>query len=272
MEGKTIPFGVDIPKSVELARSPLERVIAQIQFPQILAIGSDETRVAAFQESLRRQYPYMTREVMNQIHGAGQHVNVTGAVIWRLADKSDSYAWRVSLGVDFIALETIAYEGRQSFLKRLRAVLDSLKKCFDPAEATRVGIKYIDRISGEAILKKSDLIDHSVLGMSQPQSDQMRFLHEATTFLMTHARFEAEEGLVAAQWGYVPADTTFDPAIVEAVSEASWVLDLDMSTSDQNLFEVSAIIEKSNEFAQRVYSIFRTLTKREFLNFFGGKA
>ena len=55
----------------------------------------------------------------------GQTPNVRQGLIWRLADREKDARWRVSLGVDFVALETSSYDSRVDFLDHLRAVVSA---------------------------------------------------------------------------------------------------------------------------------------------------
>ena len=100
---------------VPLPQAPLVRVIAQARFPPILTIRNPD-RAAVFQEALRDTYPNLSQDQVHSIElGGGQTPNVSQGLIWRLADREGDLHWRVSLGVDFVALETSSYDNRGRF-------------------------------------------------------------------------------------------------------------------------------------------------------------
>ena len=179
---------------VHLLRAPLARVIAQARFPLILAIR-DPGRVAVLQDALRETYPNLSQDQVHSIElPGGQAPNVRQALIWRLADREKDPRWRVSLGVDFVALETSSYESRNDFLGRLRTVVSAVEEAFEPASASRFGLRYIDRLTGEAVDRIGDLIRPDILGIVRSPENPHSALRESLTHLMTEAQFLAQNG------------------------------------------------------------------------------
>ena len=263
MQGQPTPMATEIPADVPMPKAPLVRVLAQIRFPPILSIGN-ESSVADFQEALRADYPYLRREEVGSFHiMPGQSSNISRAVIWRLSDRQEQAIWCVSLGVDFIALETSRYSSRDDFLGRLRAVLKSVETYFYPAEARRVGLRYINRLEREAVERVSDLICPGVWGIMQPSGGTPDSLRNATAHLMTQAQLLAVEGVIQGRWGSLTANATYDPDVLQPITEVSWVLDLDM-------FAPNALPFRSEAFAKRIYSVFRMMVTDNFLKFYGG--
>ena len=270
MQAEPISLATEIPAEVPLPAAPIVRVIAQIRFPPILSIRKEDS-VADFQEALRADYPHLQRnEVRNIDIRPGQDPSMSEAIIWRLADQPEPATWRVSLGVDFIALETWRYSSRGDFLDRLRTVLATVENCFRPAEAQRVGLRYIDRLEGEATARIGDLVRNNVLGILQPGAGPLDALRKATVHSMTQVQFQAVEGMIQGRWGNMPPNATHDPDALPPTGKPSWVLDLDMFSPNASPFGSEELIAMTGAFAERIYSVFRLMVTDEFLKFYGG--
>lgn len=270
MTGEPTPLATEIPVEVPLQDAPLVRVISQIRFPPILSIRKEDN-VADFQEALRADYPHLQRnEVRNIGMVPGQDPSISEAIIWRLADLPELATWRVSLGVDFVALETWRYSDRRDFLGRLQRVLANVETSFRPAEAQRVGLRYIDRLEGRALNRIGDLVQRNALGILQPGAEPLDALRKATVHSMTQVQFQAAEGMIQGRWGNLPPNATYDPDALQPTGKRSWVLDLDMFSPHASTFRSEELVAMTESFAQRIYSVFRLMVTDEFLRFYGG--
>lgn len=257
------PLSGPPPAEVPLPEAPLVRVIAQVRFPPILTIG-EAGSVAPFQETIRAAYPICEDErVHHVVLGPSGGPNVKEVRVWRFRDRSRN--WRVSLGTDFVSLETKAYESRENFLERLRHVISGVETTLEPQEAQRLGVRYIDRLTGPAIERISELVKTDVLGVSQTA------LGHVAQHVLTDSLFPAEEGRIRARWGNLPPKGTIDAEALEPSDEASWILDLDMFRSEPQTFSTDQLMETATQFAQRIYTVFRWIVTDEFLRFYGGK-
>ncbi|MCY4200042.1 MAG: TIGR04255 family protein [Gammaproteobacteria bacterium] len=271
MLAKPTPLGTESPTEVPLLNAPLARVVAQVRFPPILAIRKIDGMVD-FQEALRADFPHLQRNDIRSVEvEPGREPNVSETVIWRLSDGPEPTAWRVSLGIDFVALDTYRYVSREDFLDRLRKVLDSVAACFEPAEAQRLGLRYIDRLERSALHEIGQLIQPGVLGIFSPGGGSPDILRKATAHLMTEAQFAAEEGAIQGRWGNLPANATYDPDTLQPIGEESWVLDLDMFSLQALPFKSDELISTTRTFSKRLYSVFRLMVTEEFLRFYGGQ-
>lgn len=257
---------------VHLPQAPLVRVIAQVRFPPILTIR-DPDKVAIVQEALRDTYPNLSRDQVHSIElSSGQPPNVSQGLVWRLADREREPYWRVSLGVDFVALETSLYESRRDFLDRVRVVLSAVEEAFRPASANRLGLRYIDRLTGEAVDRIADLVQPDVLGIIRPTGRLYPALGESVVHLMSEAQFLATDGArLQGRWGQLPANATYDPDALEPIGSRSWVLDLDMSTTGSQSFTSENLLTTATGFARCLYWLFRQMVTEEFLKFYGGR-
>ncbi|RYE14113.1 MAG: TIGR04255 family protein [Sphingobacteriaceae bacterium] len=72
------------------------------------------------------------------------------------------------------------------------------------------------------------------------------------------------------KYGHLPPNTTTDPLGFEPVESRSWILDLDMHSSEVSKFSVDRISSQAEEYASVIYSVFRWAVTDDFLMHFGG--
>ena len=257
---------------VPLPRAPLARVIAQIRFPTILAIR-DPDKVAVIQETLREIYPHLNQVQAHRIDlTAGEPPNIQQEFIWRLADRERNPRWQVSLGVDFVALDTSDYDSRRDFLRRLQAIVIAVESAFRPAEVKRLGVRYIARLTDEAVERVDDLFRPEILGIMRSDEDTHPTLGDSIIHLMNEAQFLARNGSrIQGRWGKLPPDTTHDPNSLDPIAKPSWVLDLDMFTTEPQPFASDKLLRTATDFAECLYWLFRRMVTDEFLRFYGGE-
>lgn len=264
-------LGAPAPKEIPLSDAPLIRVIAQVRFPQILAIRNPDT-VALFQEKIRMTYPILKEEAAHHVTVLpGVAPEITQIRIWRFLDRAEKPNWRVSLGSDFVALEAMEYGSRVDFLARLRDVVSGVESSFRPAEAQRLGIRYIDRVVEDGFDQLAQLVQPKVLGITHPGTAPPADLSAAVVHSITETSFEAAEGQLVARWGILSPNGTYDVDAVEPIVGPSWVLDLDMYTNAAFQFDTHEILRRADEFCQRIYYVFREIVTDDFLKFYGGK-
>lgn len=258
------PLTSAVPAEVPLPDAPLVRVIAQVRFPQVLSIEKRDF-VAPFQEAIRTQYPVLRAEQMQ-----GLRVGPEGAspmppqVIWRFADVEG--AWRVSLAPDFVAIETTAYESRNHFFERFDAIAQALAEHVNPRVVDRIGVRYIDRVTGDAVKEISKLVRPEILGILATAAAQ-HARHALSESVFTVPEPAAQ---LLARWGLLPEGGTVDPAI-EPLAEPSWILDLDMFRSEPRTFNPSEVVADARLYAERIYTFFRWAVTDDFLRLYGGK-
>jgi len=258
------PLTAPLPAEVPLADAPLVRVIAQVRFPPILSLEKREF-IAPFQEAIRGTYPVLRPEQAQGIM-LGPHGVAPGPkqVAWRFSDVGGG--WRVSITPDFVAIETTSYTSRGDFLTRLRFVLDAFAEHVEPALAQRLGVRYIDRVTGDALVDIGELVRQELLGIvATPLSEHARHSLTETVFTVP----DSKEQLLA-RWGLVPAGGTVDPNAIEPIGEPSWVLDIDMFSSQEHPFVPEEIVTTARRYTERLYTVFRWAVTDDFLRRYGG--
>ncbi len=141
---------------VVYGKNPLEVVICQLRFPAILKISSESP--VDFQEALRKTYP-LFREVPPLDVGTGLPPELS-AILAKLMPLPSSKAyeltsgnrvWQITLTQDSLALQCTAYKRWEEFRQELLTALDLLGKIYEPSFFTRIGLRYRDVITREAL-------------------------------------------------------------------------------------------------------------------------
>jgi len=243
----------------------LVRVLAQIRFPTLLSIAEAAT-VAPFQERIRSAYPIAENQIIQRVVialGTESPAVVQAERIWRFRDREKS--WRVSLAPTFLALETDHYTHRREFLERMSWLIEALEQTLNPRVTQRLGLRYIDRIESNAIGELHELIKPDFLGPSRS------VFGEATQYILTESVLNTAEGAsIAARWGMLPPQASFDPNVLEPIEGNSWILDLDMYSDAQTDLSVDALLPQLEQFAERIYAVFRFMVTERFLTYYGG--
>lgn len=268
MERPLNPLVGPPPVEVPLVSAPLVRVIAQVRFPMVASIERRDY-IAPFQEAIRDQYPILRPEqdplvVVGHPHGFHE---LRQSTAWRFYDPGSD--WRVTLAPDFLALETGRYSSRHDFLQRLEVALSALEAHVDPKVMDRLGVRYIDRITGEEALSAlPSLVRPEICGLfGGPLSDQVELAMSEHSFSLPD-----EGGQMTARWGQLPPQKTFDPATIEPIATRSWVLDVDAFVAAQGAaFSVTAAVAQATRLAERIYSFFRWVVTDAFLRRYGGQ-
>jgi uncharacterized protein (TIGR04255 family) len=260
--GCSDPFLGPPPDEVPLRDAPLVRVIAQLRFPPVLAVEQREF-VAPFQEALRQSYPVLRQEQTQGLSVGPAGVTLARAqAAWRFHDLGGQ--WRVSLTPEFVALECTKYTSRSDFFARLRAVLAALDAHVQPKLVDRLGVRYIDRITGPAVEEIASLVRPEVRGVVGTAA-AAHVLHA-----VAETMFDLPGARVLARWGQLPAGATVDPAAIEPAAEKSWILDLDMYGTASRQFDIEQLLGDARNYSERIYAIFRWAVTSAFLERFGG--
>jgi uncharacterized protein (TIGR04255 family) len=257
------PLIAPLPKEVPLDHAPLVRVIAQVRFPLVVAIEQRDF-IAPFQEAIRLKYPILRQEQTRGVLVSQAGVaSAPAQTVWRFGDVQS--CWRVSLAPDFLALETTAYTSRSDFLARLREVIVALDKYVEPKVVDRLGVRYIDRIVGAPVGDIAKLVRPEIRGITGTPAAS-HAVHS-----LSESMFTFGGSRVVARWGLLPAGATVDPSAIEPTNEASWILDIDMFSSESMPFAIDPVLNNTRQFAERIYTFFRWAVTDDFLRLYGGR-
>lgn len=149
----------------------LGEVICQLRFPEILTIEANIP--ARFQEAIREEFPlYSVRKEA----AAPKLSGAPGAFTLENQPKTNNYqfassdgVWRVNLTSKFISLACSRYSCWEDFAKKLDKPLAAFIKLYKPAFFERVGLRYLNFISRQALGLEgtpfSELISPCYLGV-----------------------------------------------------------------------------------------------------------
>jgi len=262
-----LPLRSDSPAQmpqIPLERAPLVRVIAQISFAQLLSIETDNLKRSAFQERIRKLFPFLQEENIEnlevQVSQTGPTVNRISQSLWRFQDHpGGAVTWRVTLAKSFVSLETWSYSSREDMLNRIEHVTAALKEVFDPGPIVRMGIRYVDRIIDDEPI--DSLVCGDLMGFFAYEEHLLQAVSEAT--------FSVTEGRLRLRWGRIPPNVVVDPDILPPIQEGSWALDLDAFNHEEVGFDERAIRAKIEDLASRCYAVFRWAVTDKFLVKYG---
>jgi uncharacterized protein (TIGR04255 family) len=134
-------------------RNPVNEVICQLRFPEILTIGVNVP--AAFQEAIRDEYPqYVARKEVPapKITGAPGNFSLeNGQATINYQFSSSDGVWRVNLTSKFISIACTRYTCWEDFAARLDKPLAAFIQIYKPAYFERVGLRYVNFISRKAL-------------------------------------------------------------------------------------------------------------------------
>jgi uncharacterized protein (TIGR04255 family) len=124
--------------------SPLNEVVCQLRFNEILAIGA--AHPVEFQEAIRSEFPILEREHGLQIGVVGNQVPIVGTSPGAWQFRSEKRDWVVSLATPFVALKTTAYLDFQDFWGRFKPIVEAFERVYRPGTYVRVGLRYVNHV------------------------------------------------------------------------------------------------------------------------------
>ncbi|MDI4655518.1 TIGR04255 family protein [Xanthobacter autotrophicus] len=246
------PLGGPAPDEEPLANSPLVKVVVQARFSSVLKIDSKEG-VAPLQEALRKHYPLLeqvaSHELQIEVGSSAPSFRPIVSNVWRFSDANKYFI--VSLTSDAITLETHNYPGRDLFMERWAQLLRWVEDIYAPGLVVRMGIRYLNRIDGEAVGNLPDWIAPNLIGVALPE------FREHVRQAISEANLNVEEGAMLLRWGILPPGVTIDPGLLEPAQTPSWLLDIDVYSSSQRSFDAEGLATIYKRMSERAYAAFR---------------
>lgn len=251
-------FADDAPQLL-LANAPLVQAMCQVRFAPVPELVDDdnERQLAALLED---EYPIRGTVQGAQLVIFGGQSNPP-LETFRTFEDVDG-AWKVTLAQDAVTLETRAYKDRDDLLNRVSSILTNLSQVKQPPRVARVGVRYTDRVLNPMGLRT--LVQPSLIGMLADIEDDELIVHQSTQVGL----HDSSNSQVLVRSLLVPPNAQFDPNI-DAVSDPSWVLDIDASNQEAMAFEVDRIIQVARLLAKRAYQVFYWAVTDEFRAQFG---
>ncbi|MEW6718334.1 MAG: TIGR04255 family protein [Chloroflexota bacterium] len=248
------PSKPDIP----LKNAPLVEVVCQVRFPPILRINTEEP--SEFQEEIRDRFPKIEIEqgilLRLPVPGSGgvPSAEAQGKMTYRFRTKDEGVT--VSLASDFFALSTTQYKHWRDFSKYLRLVDKAVQHVYRPSFATRIGLRFINRITPhntglQDLTDIMDLLNPDLIGFVR--SDVWSTPVEMETRLL----LSDEDARLNLRIGY-GKDKENTPFLL-----------LDFDCFEARELPLSNLIERCDGYHDVIYRSFRWCIPDEKLNVFG---
>ena len=240
---------------VQLENSPLVEVVCQVRFPPILRIAGEEP--SEFQELIRVEFPIVELEhgLLVRFPGPGVKSPPTAepqsrTFRFRTADEQTA----ISLAVDFFALSTNRYTHWENFALPLRLVDDSVQRVYKPAYATRIGLRFINRLTPE----------NTGCGTLAEMFDLLR--PELTSQSRSEAWNEVAEMRCRLVLTDGPAKLTLGTGYGEDQRTPFFLLDFDYFEEGQ--LSLDNLVERCTRYNEVIYRAFRWCVRDEKLDVF----
>jgi uncharacterized protein (TIGR04255 family) len=248
---------------VRLERAPLAKVISQVEFsrtPNLVADAFEEQLAARLGEfPVRRQGRSGAVNINIGPDGAHMPFGPQDSTL-RLLETVDG-TWRITLTETSVAVETTAYESRKDFCDRASAVLQAIAEVSAPPVVDRVGIRYVDRLTGDALGSLEDYVVAPIRSLAGQLHDGLAIEHSVTDTLIRVSDLER----LHARSGLLPPNGAFDPS-VQPVNETSWLLDIDVyGFGLRTEFSVDGLNDRLLKYAAYAYSFFRFAVTDKFI-------
>ena len=256
-------FSVTPVDEVRLYRAPLAKVLMQVQYSRTPQLVTDSAE-ALIANALGR-YPVRRRQVTAAVPNVvidGQQMPLPGGFTPGVAlSFSDPQSrWQVSVTETAVALETNEYSTRDDFCGRAAEIFAAITSVALPPVVDRVGIRYIDRLTGEALAKVPTYIVPTLAALVGCVDSPLTLHHSITE---SQIEISTEERILVRS-GLLPAGAAFDPAI-PPVPTPSWLLDMDVFTTQAGFpFDPHELAGRLHRYAETAYSFFRFATTEEF--------
>ena len=249
---------------VYLHHAPLAKVLMQVQYSRVPQLVTDAAE-SIIADTLGR-YPVRRRQVVAGTFPSvvinGQPIQLpagaSAGTVLLFSEPSDS--WQVTVTETSVSLETTDYSTRDDFCDRASEVFQAIATVALPPVVDRIGLRYINRLTGERLSRVSDFVIPQLHGLHGRVEQPLVVQHSVTDSLIEIS--EAERLQVRS--GLLPADAGFDSAL-PVLPQPSWVLDMDVYTIQGGfVFDADDLTMRLRRYAETAYAFFRFATTDAF--------
>ncbi len=232
---------------IPLASPPLTEVVCQVRFPPILQIAKDTP--SEFQEKVRHRFPQLEWQqgvevVLPALVEGEEPFARAKPKIYRF--KTEDEQANISLAVDFYALSCNLYRHWSDFATDLHLAHETMMQVYKPSYATRIGLRYINRLTlaNTGCESKSDLF-----ALLKP---------ELTAILKSEVGQNASDMACRLSFQEEPAQLNIQLAYNES-DEIAFILDFDYF--EKGKLPLEGLVERCNHYHQIIYDSFRWCLK-----------
>ncbi len=257
MNFRKVSMSLPTPDRTLLAKPPLVVTLAQVRYDRREAVAGAQVATALVERAAALRLVSMTQIHQQQVivmsGGPEQGVPPSTAppqpAGWQFKNADGSTTLTV-LG-DQMTLETQEYRGWEPFFNLWSACLDVLADVASPSLTTRLGLRYVNRITpndvqGAADFRSAGLVDPSFLG---PSVDSP--LSEYVTAAEGRATLTFPEG----------TDALVHHGVVSEAGSMVFVLDIDCFRPQAAPFDREQILEAFRALNDKSLQVFQTVVR-----------
>lgn len=233
--------------AVQLPRSPLAQVIAQVKFGAQSTLSTQQG-VALLHDALSHRYPRLVSEQQAVITAAPTGVSSAQITQWRMADLEGQSAAVVSS--EQISIETSAYTNWSDLREVLEEVLIALDDVAGPKVRERVGLRYVNHVPANAEGSFVDDVRAELRGLVD--TDGWR---QATSASLSQTLLQDGNTQLTLRYGTGP----------QVIQGALFVLDIDCSDAQPVIFERNATLAYFDTLNDAAYRCFCACMTPTFL-------
>lgn len=252
-----MPIEFPAVKEIPLVSPPLDEVVCQVRYPPILRISQEEP--ADFQELIRTSFPEFEKQHSFQfklsVPGNPSEPTVENRPITYQFTNAKHMNQAV-LSPTFYAVSTTKYDSWRSFLKGLRTVHDAVIDTYQPAYATRVGLRYINRLTTDNT------------GTTTREELLSLVRSELTAMLQGRVWDDVSEMIGVLSFSDSPAQLNLRFGY-EAKEQAPTFL-VDFDYFEEGNIDLGEVLTRCERYHDVIYRAFRWVVKDESLERFGG--
>lgn len=261
-----MPLSLPRPDFGVLPRAPLELVVCQVRHDNR---PLEAITALAIQEALGGRAGAFPRIDQVEIHTASLAM-VPGIVTpgqpevakgWHL--KSADGTWTVALLPEQFSLETTRYTNWSEFRTSFEKLVEAVEEIAAPTIELRLGIRYVDRITGLPASKPSDWarwIHASILGPP---------LHDALGASVISVRQQIDLDLGDARSCVLRHGTVMDPASSSG-DQSVYLLDFDIYRQEARRFAGAEILSVAEDFHSQADALFAQVITPDLLSYLSG--
>lgn len=239
-----------------LSRAPLIRVLCQIRWQKL---SKFDLSSVADKYALLIGDDYLLRDTQQELQFTLTPNGVTQQVAGEIHRfQTADLAWTLSLGEQFLALETSRYDGHEGFIQRLTSAATHLASVARIPFLIRVGYRYTNRLTDSTdIADLGQLFDSSILGgLAHGDISELRRT-------VSESLYAGDSNLLVRS-ALLEPNMTIDPAI-PPVETQSWILDLDSYREAPASMEINSLGSLATELSERAGGHFKSVITPAFI-------
>ncbi len=254
-----------------LRNAQLALVVAQLQFPTILSIQTDQTLLARFQEEIRDKYPYLFlgQQFGFQVGLQGVEQQQAASRVYQFTDATRE--WSVTLTTSAVALEARNYTDYGDFSERVLRIVDAARKVYKIEFRQRLGLRYVNEIRHPDVKTAegwTSLINPQLLG---PLADERLSSH--FNFSYQEAGLQLSNGQLAIRHGHFAQGTTVVPPPGSMPQEQDgpfYLLDFDAFDEEGRDLGEHALEELLRSYNHTMFQLLHWGVQRELFEYLRG--